>query len=174
MALKSLIVCADTKALQVLRQIFEDLGIGVEHCEHCSLASSRVQTGSFDAIVVDAGDPYEMQIVATAAAVRLRLGWPRVTLCYQSRVGPLEWLRPYTDFELERFAKEGVKKMLVICPAFVSDCLETIEEIGVRGRDTFVEAGGKEFALFPCLNASPGWLKAMAQIVEQELAGWLN
>ncbi|PYX10209.1 MAG: hypothetical protein DMG88_03525 [Acidobacteria bacterium] len=66
MALKSLIVCADTKALQVLRQIFEDLGIGVEHCEHCSLASSRVQTGSFDAIVVDAGDPHGLPLISTA------------------------------------------------------------------------------------------------------------
>src|SRR5438067_3134564 len=66
MALKSLIVCADTKALQVLRQIFEDLGVGVEHCEHSSLASSRVQTGSFDAIVVDAGDPHGLPLISTA------------------------------------------------------------------------------------------------------------
>src|SRR5207245_10925445 len=66
MALKSLIVCADTKALQVLRQIFEDLGVGVEHCEHSSLATSRVATGSFDAIVIDAADPNGLQLMSTA------------------------------------------------------------------------------------------------------------
>src|SRR5437899_12165127 len=66
MALKSLIVCADTKALQVLRQIFEDLGVGVEHCEHSSLATSRVATGSFDAIVIDAADPNGLQLLSTA------------------------------------------------------------------------------------------------------------
>src|SRR2546430_10787508 len=66
MALKSLIVCADTKALQVLRQIFEDLGVGVEHCEHSSLATSRVATGSFDAIVIDAADPHGLQLISTA------------------------------------------------------------------------------------------------------------
>src|SRR5205809_6555217 len=66
MALKSLIVCADTKALQVLRQIFEDLGVVVEHCEHSSLATSRVATGSFDAIVIDAADPNGLQLMSTA------------------------------------------------------------------------------------------------------------
>jgi ferrochelatase len=89
----------------------------------------------------------------------------KYSFAFQSRLGKEQWLRPYTDFELERFAQEGVKKMLVICPAFVSDCLETIEEIGVRGRDTFVQAGGKELQLIPCMNEHPRWIEALESFI---------
>ena len=84
---------------------------------------------------------------------------------FQSRLGRDPWLKPYTDFELERFAREGVKKMLVMCPAFVSDCLETIEEIGMRGRDSFVQSGGEQLQLVPCMNEHPRWISALASFV---------
>jgi protoporphyrin/coproporphyrin ferrochelatase len=73
-------------------------------------------------------------------------------------------LKPYTDLELVEFPKRGVQKLLVICPAFVSDCLETIEEIGMRGKVTFLGAGGKEFTQIPCLNEHPLWLSALERM----------
>jgi ferrochelatase len=112
---------------------------------------------------------YRHQCFRTAAEFVKRAAIPsgKWSVAFQSRLGRDPWLKPYTDFELERFAKEGVKKLLVICPAFVSDCLETIEEIGIRGRETFLQAGGKEFALIPCLNEHPLWIAALARMVER-------
>ena len=77
------------------------------------------------------------------------------------------WLKPYTDLELPRLAAKGVRKLLVICPAFVSDCLETLEEIGLRGRDSFLAAGGLDFKLIPCLNEHPLWLGALRNMVSR-------
>jgi len=110
---------------------------------------------------------YRAQCLKTMRDFVAKAGVPanKYSFAFQSRLGKEQWLRPYTDFELERFAKEGVKKMLVICPAFVSDCLETIEEIGVRGRDTFVQAGGKELQLIPCMNEHPRWIEALESFV---------
>ena len=89
----------------------------------------------------------------------------KYSLSFQSRLGRDPWLKPYTDYELERLAKEGVKKLLVICPAFVSDCLETIEEIGIRGKESFLGAGGTEFTMIPCMNENPFWIEALAKMV---------
>ena len=80
---------------------------------------------------------------------------------FQSRLGRDPWLKPYTDFELKKFPKEGKKKLLVICPAFVSDCLETIEEIGIRGKADFEAAGGDSLQLIPCMNEHPRWIDAL-------------
>ena len=91
----------------------------------------------------------------------------KYSVSFQSRLGRDPWLKPYTDYELPRLAQSGVRKLLVICPAFVSDCLETLEEIGLRGRDTFLEAGGSEFALIPCLNEHPLWVAALEKMVGQ-------
>jgi protoporphyrin/coproporphyrin ferrochelatase len=89
----------------------------------------------------------------------------KFSISFQSRLGKEPWLKPYTDFELAELPKRGVKKLLVICPAFVSDCLETLEEIGIRGRETFLSAGGKEFAQIPCLNEHPLWIMALKKMV---------
>jgi len=89
---------------------------------------------------------------------------------FQSRLGKDPWLKPYTDFELVELPKHGVKKLLVICPAFVSDCLETLEEIGMRGKETFLGAGGKEFAQIPCLNEHPAWINVLEQMTGNFLA----
>ncbi len=85
----------------------------------------------------------------------------KFSVSFQSRLGKEPWLKPYTDLELPRLAREGKQRLFVICPAFVSDCLETLEEIGMRGRDAFLQAGGKEFTQIPCLNEHPLWLAAL-------------
>jgi ferrochelatase len=92
------------------------------------------------------------------------------SVAFQSRLGKASWLTPRTDQELARLARGGVKKILVISPAFVADCLETMEELGVRGKETFIQAGGKDFTLIPCLNEHPLWLDALEQMVRKFLA----
>ncbi len=89
------------------------------------------------------------------------------SIAFQSRLGRDPWLKPYTDFELERLAREGKQKLLVMCPAFVSDCLETIEEIGVRGKESFEGAGGQSLTLIPCMNEHPRWLDALTGMVRR-------
>ncbi len=109
---------------------------------------------------------YRAQCFKTVAAFVARANVPpdRYSVSFQSRLGKDPWLKPYTDYVLAELPKRGVKKLLVICPAFVSDCLETIEEIGLRGRDTFMEAGGKEFAQIPCLNEHPAWISTLERM----------
>ncbi len=111
---------------------------------------------------------YRHQCFATAKALASWCAVPKDkwSVAFQSRLGKDPWLKPYTDFELERLAKAGVKKLLVISPAFVADCLETIEEIGIRGRETFVQAGGERYTLIPCLNEHPAWISALENMVK--------
>jgi ferrochelatase len=110
---------------------------------------------------------YRAQCFQTTAAFVQLAGIPRekYSVSFQSRLGKDPWLKPYTDFEFERLAKQGVKKLLVICPAFVADCLETIEEIGIRGRESFLQAGGKELLQIPCLNEHPLWIGVLERMV---------
>jgi ferrochelatase len=110
---------------------------------------------------------YRAQCFKTVDAFVKRAGVTRYSVSFQSRLGRDPWLRPYTDHEVIRFPKEGKKKLLVICPAFVSDCLETIEEIGIRAKESFLEAGGQEFRLIPCLNEHPLWLAALKGMIDQ-------
>jgi len=112
---------------------------------------------------------YRAQCFKTAAAFVQKSGVPagKFSISFQSRLGKDPWLKPYTDQELPRLAQEGKKKVLVICPAFVSDCLETIEEIGMRGRETFLAAGGTEFTRIPCLNEHPLWIAALEKMVSR-------
>lgn len=110
---------------------------------------------------------YRAQCFQTTATFVQHAGVPpdKFSVSFQSRLGKDPWLKPYTDFELERLAKQGVKKLLVICPAFVSDCLETLEEIRIRGRDAFLKAGGKELVHIPCLNEHPLWIETLERMV---------
>lgn len=112
---------------------------------------------------------YRAQCFKTVAAFVTKAGVApeKYSVAFQSRLGRDPWLRPYADQEIEKFPARGIKKLLVICPAFVSDCLETIEEIGIRGRETFLQAGGQEFGLIPCLNEHPQWLLALEKLVER-------
>src|SRR5205809_7536358 len=108
---------------------------------------------------------YRAQCFKTVHAFVQMAGVKNYSVAFQSRLGKEPWLKPYTDLELVRLAKEGVKKLVVICPAFVSDCLETLEEMGLRGRETFLQAGGAEFTLIPCLNENPRWLGALERMI---------
>lgn len=107
---------------------------------------------------------YRAQTVMTTEAFAAEAGLEksRYSISYQSRLGRDPWLKPYTDYEFVRLAEEGVKKLVVLSPAFVSDCLETLEELGMRGREDFLKAGGEEFRLVPCLNEHPAWIDALA------------
>ncbi len=110
---------------------------------------------------------YRAQCFKTVEAFVKKAGVVRYSVAFQSRLGREPWLQPYTDQELVRIARDGVRKLLVICPAFVSDCLETLEEIGLRGRETFLQVGGSELTLIPCLNAHPRWVAALEKMVSQ-------
>ena len=129
---------------------------------HCLIKPNCCETPS-----VAHATCYRAQCFATVRAFVEQAGIPpaKVSVSFQSRLGRDPWLQPYTDFELERFPKSGVKKLLVMCPAFVADCLETLEEIAMRGRETFLDAGGETFAAIPCLNDHPKWLDALENLV---------
>ncbi len=116
---------------------------------------------------VDQGDPYQAQCIVTAKILAgvLRIAPADYAITFQSRFGPAEWLQPYTEPTLINLAKQGAKRVDVVCPGFVSDCLETLEEIAIECRRAFLGAGGKEFHALPCLNESPEWILALAKIV---------
>jgi len=120
---------------------------------------------------VDRGDPYQTQCLATAKilAGSLRLAPSDYLVTFQSRFGAAEWLQPYTEPTLIALAKQGVKRADVVCPGFVSDCLETLEEIAMEARHAFLGAGGGEFHALPCLNESPEWVAALAAISREAL-----
>lgn len=111
---------------------------------------------------------YRHQCYDTTELVKaeLNLDEHKVSSSFQSRLAGDPWLKPYTDFEFERLAKEGVKRLAVITPAFVSDCLETLEEIAMEGKEQFIEAGGEDYIHIPCLNESDPWVALMAE--------WIN
>lgn len=120
------------------------------------------------------GDPYhcECQKTARLLAARLSLKPEEVVVTFQSRFGKAEWLQPYTEPTLVQLAKSGIKRVDVACPGFVSDCLETLEEIAQEGRDAFLRAGGGEFHYIACLNDQPEWMAALSKIAIQHMAGW--
>ncbi|MDF1778269.1 MAG: ferrochelatase [Rhizobiaceae bacterium] len=121
------------------------------------------------------GDPYHCHCMKTTRLVREYLGWDkdRLMTTFQSRFGPEEWLQPYTDKTLEKLAQEGMKRIAVINPGFVSDCLETLEEIAVEAGETFHANGGEHFAHIPCLNDSPSGMRVIEAVVRRELQGWI-
>jgi ferrochelatase len=121
------------------------------------------------------GDPYHCQCAKTARLLRERLGLgeDKFMLTFQSRFGPAEWLKPYTDETVKALAQKGVKNLAVITPGFTADCLETLEEIAMENADIFKHAGGENFAAIPCLNDSPGGMAVIRDVVARELQGWV-
>lgn len=122
------------------------------------------------------GDPYHCHCQKTSRLLNTQLGWPdgRLMTCFQSRFGPEEWLQPYTDKTVERLASEGVKNIAVFNPGFVSDCLETLEEIAGEAAEIFKEHGGEIFSYIPCLNDSDNGMRVIEMLVRRELRGWVD
>ena len=125
---------------------------------------------------LDRGDPYHCECLKTGRllAEALGLNKDQYEIAFQSRFGKAEWLQPYVAETLQRLGKAGTGKLDVICPGFVADCLETLEEIAMEGKQTFLAAGGKEYRYIPCLNDEAYWVDAMIRIVEPHLAGWID
>lgn len=118
------------------------------------------------------GDPYHCHCQKTARLLGEALGRP-LRVAFQSRFGPAKWLGPATDTTLEGLPGEGVKKVALVAPGFSADCLETLEEIAIRGRESFIGAGGTHFAYLNCLNADPPGVAMLQSLLRRELAGWL-
>jgi ferrochelatase len=123
----------------------------------------------------DKGDPYYCQCQKTTRLLREKLGWDdkKLIVTFQSRFGPEEWLQPYTDKTVEKLAQDGIKRIAVLNPGFVSDCLETLEEIAEQAMESFVHNGGEKFAHIPCLNDSDEGISVLEAQVRRELMGWV-
>lgn len=124
---------------------------------------------------LERGDPYHCfcQVTARLLARELGLEANQWVLTFQSRFGKAPWLQPYTSAVLRRMGQDKVRRVDVFCPGFVADCLETLEEIAIEAKRTFVEAGGGDFHAIPCLNEHPAWIGALADLAFRNLAGWL-
>jgi ferrochelatase len=121
----------------------------------------------------DLGDPYHAHCLRTAELLSTALG-QEVDIAFQSRFGRAKWLEPATDATLAAYPGGGITKIAVAAPGFAADCLETLEELGIRGRQAFLAHGGEQFALLDCLNDSPEGMTMLRQLVTRELAGWLD
>jgi protoporphyrin/coproporphyrin ferrochelatase len=121
------------------------------------------------------GDPYYCHCAKTWRLMREAFRWPehRFRLSFQSRFGPDEWLKPYTDETVKELAESGVKRMAIAAPGFSADCLETLEELNVENRHIFNAHGGEDFAYLPCLNDGEEGMRLIRHIVERELRGWI-
>lgn len=124
---------------------------------------------SFHGLPKKGAELYERQCRRTAELLAKHLGLAEGAwrLVFQSRFGYAKWLEPYADLTLAELPGQGIERVDIVCPGFVADCLETLEELGLRGRDTFQAAGGREFHLIACLNESPEWIAALAAIVNE-------
>ena len=124
---------------------------------------------------LEKGDPYHCQCLKTTRLVREYLGWPtdKIRVTFQSRFGPTEWLQPYTDETLKALPAQGIKRVAVASPAFSVDCIETLEELAITGREEFEHAGGEKFAYIPCLNDSDVGMDMLETVIRQELMGWI-
>jgi ferrochelatase len=159
--------------LQADHVLFSYHGLPERHCtksdesgSHCLASETCCER------IVDANrNCYRAQCFATTAGLRERLGLDESnsTIAFQSRLGRTPWIRPYTDEVVVQLAERGVKRLAVYCPAFVADCLETIEEIGMRAREDFCGAGGEELVLVPSLNASPEWVEGLGELLSSRL-----
>jgi ferrochelatase len=118
------------------------------------------------------GDPYHCHCQKTARLLSEVSGC-NFTVTFQSRFGPAKWLTPATDTTLAALPGQGIKKVALIAPGFSADCVETLEELSLRGRETFLEAGGTDYAVLPCLNASVPGIAMLRQVIARELEGWL-
>ena len=121
---------------------------------------------------LELGDPYHCHCQKTARLLSEAMG-RELIVAFQSRFGPAKWLGPATDETLEALPAQGVRKVAVVAPGFSADCLETLEELAIRGRESFMTAGGTDFAYLPCLNDSAGGMAMLRTLIARELQGWI-
>ena len=117
----------------------------------------------------DKGDPYHCYCHKTTRLISEKFTFIKIKTTFQSRFGPEEWLKPYTDKTLENLPNEGVKNVLAICPGFSSDCVETLEEILIQGKESFLESGGKNFDMIPCLNDNDDHIKLLNNLINKNI-----
>ena len=117
----------------------------------------------------DKGDPYQCYCQKTTRLIKEKFTEIEIQTTFQSRFGPREWLKPYTDKTLENFPKQGIKNVLVICPGFASDCVETLEEINIQGKESFIKHGGENLDLIPCLNDGIDYIELLETLVKRYL-----
>jgi ferrochelatase len=150
--------------------VFSFHSLPVRHLKKLDATSAHclIKSDCCDAISAVNQNCYRAQCTFTARAIARELGLrdDGYTISFQSRLGRAEWLGPQTEDVLKKLAHAGVKRVAVACPSFVADCLETLEEIGIRAHDNFISAGGEELRLVPSLNSEPAWVEAVA--------GWLR
>jgi len=161
----------DPGYIRALAQIVNDYWMKHGRPDHFVLSFHGVPRRT-----LELGDPYHCQCQSTGRRLARELGLADAqwTLAFQSRFGRAQWLQPYTGERLVQLAKDGAARVDVLCPGFVADCLETLEEIAIEGRAMFLQAGGKELHAIPCLNEHPAWIAALADIAMRNLAGWLD
>jgi ferrochelatase len=159
---------ADPDYIRALAAVARESIAGAEAPELCLLSFHGLP-----ARYAAEGDPYPTHCAESGRLLTQALGWTGTSFAttFQSRFGREEWLQPYTDRVLADAGRAG-KRVAVICPGFTADCLETLEEIGLRGAEQFHEAGGRSFHRIPCLNDNPVWIDAMTAIARRELRGW--
>jgi ferrochelatase len=148
-----------------------------EHWQHHGRAQKLVM--SFHGVprfTVDKGDPYRDECLQTGQLLARELGLKQdeYVMAFQSRFGRTEWIKPYVSEVFTELGKAKIRQIDVICPGFAADCLETLEEIAMEGKETFLTAGGGEYRYIPCLNESPAWITALADITLNNLAGWIG
>lgn len=174
----------NTPALRMVKHFHDHLGYVAALAQN--VRDYWIKTGRPDLLVVsfhgvprftlDKGDPYhcECQVTGRLLAEALGLSADRFRVTFQSRFGRAEWLKPYTADTLAALGRAKTRRVDVVCPGFVSDCLETLEEIAIEGKTTFLEAGGQEFHYIPCLNERDDWIKALTDIAVSNLTGWVD
>lgn len=125
---------------------------------------------------LEKGDPYYCQCQKTGRLIAEKIGWStdKVLVTFQSRFGPAKWLEPYTSDTLAALPEQGVKNLLLLTPGFAVDCLETLEEIAIEGKEEFIAAGGQNCTVLPCLNDSEAGIAMMADIIKDDLYGWVS
>ncbi|MDA7967962.1 MAG: ferrochelatase [Gammaproteobacteria bacterium] len=157
-----------------------------DHPKYIAALARSVRAHNSDGVLVmsfhgipeafaDAGDPYPAQCKTTARllADELKLADDEWRLSFQSRFGPARWLQPGTEETLAALAQDGAQNVRVICPGFSADCLETLEEIAIGGRETFLQAGGRHFEYIPCMNDDDAHIDALQEIIRANLGDWL-
>lgn len=151
-----------------------------------SVRAALASEGTPDAIIasfhglpetyIAQGDPYRCHCLKTSRLLREQLGWAEESwhTSFQSRFGPTEWIKPYTQTTVEALAAAGKKHIAILSPGFASDCIETLEELNIGLRETFLAGGGERFTYIPCLNAADAHITLLESLIRRELSGWIS